>query len=541
MSYYLIDNFAKGLDLRRSPELAIPGTVRKMTNAYVNHGGEIEKRKAFVKETTLTAYGQTAAYKNRITGPFAAPGYPGAVFFRHRHNSLPGGSFTAGAGTEAESYTVGSGYNAQKFWVAKSTASLTNFGALMQGGSYSEFSNNGYVVEAYVDSVTKTFRQDHIYQTFTDDEPTSEAVVAANISRPFQQILQDKGYVVDGDVLYASAVGDPADMAGTGSGALQLSSQGKSIGNAVALADYYGDLAVFGRRGVQFYSVDPDFDLTQYLRRIENSLFAGRSVVGYGDGDVIFLARNGVRSLQARDSSNLAQVTDVGSPIDHIIETALAYADTEEEPLFSGGAPDLPVADYYNVATSIVHPETGQLWLCLKDKIYVYSRFPASRVSAWSVFDLPTPAAANLSPVNGPIKSKWVGDIERINETLVLRNFADEVYVYGGASGESYDDSPAIVETPFLDMGTPNDNKYFTGLDLVCEGLWEVYASVQPVADDREISWFKVAEVNGRTRGLPKLSLEVQGDQIALRFISRSKYAARLAQIGIFFSAGSEK
>lgn len=540
MSYFLIDNFAAGLDLRRSAEMAVAGSLRRLDNAYINEGGEIEKRKAFVKEETLTAYGQTAAYKNRITGPHAVPGYPGAVFFRHRNDSLPG-SFTAGGGSIAAYHTVGDGYNQQKFWVAKSTVALTNFGALMHAGSYSEFSSNGYVVESHVDNVSGEFRQDHVYQSFTDDEPTSEAEVTANQDRAFQLTLQNKGYVVEGGVLYASAVGTPQTMTGTGSGSLNLSTQGRSIGRAIALADYYGQLAVFGRRGIQFYSVDPDFAATQYQRRIEGSVFAPRSIVGYGDGDVIFLARNGVRSLQARDSSNLAQVTDLGSPIDRAIKADLNYLDADDEPIFSGGSPDASNADFYNLAKAIVHPETGQLWVCLRGKVYVFSRFPASRVQAWSSFELPQPATANLSPVNGPVKSRWVADIEQVNETIVLRNFADEVYVYGGASGESFDDSPAIVETPFIDMGTPGDNKYFTGLDLVCEGYWEVEASTRPVADGMETPWFRVAEVNGRTRGDPRVSLNCQGTQIALRLTCRSPYAARLAQIGIFFKKAAEK
>lgn len=542
MAYYLIDNFAAGLDLRRSAEMAVAGSVRRLDNAFINEGGEIEKRKAFVRDAVLTAYGQTANYKHRINGPFEVPGYPGAVFFRHQHNSLPGGSFAAGAGSFAESYTIGSGYQAMKFWAMKNTLSPGGgIGALYRGGSYSQFSNTGYLVDAYWRADTKIPFTDHVLVTFTNDEPTNNSVVTVNDGHGYHMVLKNKGYSVDGDILYSSAVGDLVDMAGTGSGFLNLSTQGASIGEAISLADYFGQLAVFGRRGAQFYAVDPDFAANQYLRRIDLSLFAPRSVTGYGDGDVLFLGRDGIRSLQARDSSNLARVTDVGSPIDRLIRAELQYDAEEQEPIFSAGDADQPLADFYNMATGIVHPDTGQFWLCLKDKIYVLSRFPASRVQAWSAFDLPTPLTANLSSVNGPVKSQWVADIAQINETLVFRTFADEVFVYGGDNGETYDDSPVIVETPFLDFGTPGGNKYFNGLDLVCEGLWEVEASTKPVADYRDVQWIRVAEIDGRTRGISKVPMQMQGTQIALRLTCRSQYAARLAQIGIHFNKGADK
>lgn len=542
MAYYLIDNFQGGLDLRRSAEMGIVGSVRELSNAFVNEGGEIEKRKAFVREETLTAYAQTAQYKNRVAGPYEVPGHPDAVFFRHFYDSLPGGSFVSGSGSLAELYTVGSGYGQQRFWAMKNTLNPGGgLGAMLRSGSYSQFSNNGYCVDAYYRADLKTEFTDHAYVTFTDDEPTAQASVTANDGRSFQKVLKNKGYVIDGDVLYVSAVGTPNVMTGTGSGSIDLSTQGASIGEALAIADYYGQLAIFGRRGVQFYTVDPDLALTQYQRRVEASMFAPRSLIGYADGDVIFLGRDGIRSLQARDSSNLAKITDIGSPIDRKIKEELRYDTTEAEPIFSAGDADRTIADFYNLASSIVHPDTGQLWIALKDKVYVFSRFPASRVTAWSTFDLPVPLTANLSTVNGPVKSRWIADMARINETIVFRTFADEIFVYGGATGEVYDDTPAVVVTPFIDAGTPGDNKYFRGIDLVCEGTWEVEASCVPVADGMQIPWVKVAVIDGRTRFQQRVPFEMQGTQIAFRLTCRSSYAARLAQLGVYFTKGSEK
>src|SRR6187397_1019760 len=49
MAYEVVENFAAGLDNRKSPLTAPGGTLTRLKNAAVNPGGEIEKRRAFVK------------------------------------------------------------------------------------------------------------------------------------------------------------------------------------------------------------------------------------------------------------------------------------------------------------------------------------------------------------------------------------------------------------------------------------------------------------------------------------------------------------
>jgi hypothetical protein len=47
MAYIVVENFSAGLDTRRHPLTARPGTLQALKNAHVSRGGEIEKRKAF--------------------------------------------------------------------------------------------------------------------------------------------------------------------------------------------------------------------------------------------------------------------------------------------------------------------------------------------------------------------------------------------------------------------------------------------------------------------------------------------------------------
>lgn len=47
MAYIVVENFSAGLDTRRHPLTARPGTLQTLKNAHVSRGGEIEKRKTF--------------------------------------------------------------------------------------------------------------------------------------------------------------------------------------------------------------------------------------------------------------------------------------------------------------------------------------------------------------------------------------------------------------------------------------------------------------------------------------------------------------
>src|SRR5438093_8506849 len=51
--FFQVANFKYGLDSRRAELSAQPGTLVKCENCHINPGGEIEKRKAFVKDGVL--------------------------------------------------------------------------------------------------------------------------------------------------------------------------------------------------------------------------------------------------------------------------------------------------------------------------------------------------------------------------------------------------------------------------------------------------------------------------------------------------------
>lgn len=133
-----------------------------------------------------------------------------------------------------------------------------------------------------------------------------------------------------------------------------------------------GRLVVLGNRSIQIWTANGDpkqFNLAQVLDNIgTNAPLSGQQV---GDYDFLFLDPDtGVRSLRSREVTLNAYVDDLGVPIDSLIQAALVGYDA------SG-------------ACGVVDPVSKRYWLFLKDKIYVFSMFRSSKISAWTTF-LPT-------------------------------------------------------------------------------------------------------------------------------------------------------
>jgi hypothetical protein len=534
-----VENFANGLDLRRSPDTAPPGSLRVLRNAFINEGGEIEKAKAFYRHPELTAYGQTANYKGRITGPHrievATLGF--AYLYRHRHNSLPTSGWTAGGGGVAASRSAGvsAGYPVT-IWAMKSTNAMVDYDTLFHAPSVAHFGTETHIIERFEPTVASSVDVQH-FEIAHDSagQPTGETVITANNNRRAFMMLRDKLYVDLYRQVAASAVGNPGDMAGTGSGIFDTRTQSYPIGLIVGFGEYFGQLVVIGTRGAQFWSVDPDFAKNQYDRTIPLSALAPRAIIGYGDGDVAYLGRDGVRSLRARDSSNIAAVADFGSPIDRLIRGELAEGGVFTETT-NGTARRSDL--YYHLPIMQIHPSTGALWLFLKDKIWVYTNYPAAGVRAWSQFDLPTPDPANVSARAGTLKSRWAADACQFVDDIAFRNFADETYIYGGLDGAAYDSSMCEVVTPHMDMGKPGAEKDLAGVDLSCLGTWTIQVSLDPT----NVVWETIATVTNSTFRLTGiLPIDLKASHIALRLTSTSASLARIGQIVLYYDEGAKK
>lgn len=274
--------------------------------------------------------------------------------------------------------------------------------------------------------------------------------------------FRNRVFAIAGKTLYFSGIALPTvwnDVNGTGNGFLTPSDYLGSAENLIALAHYQGRLVLIGEKTTQIWSIDPDPALWQQVQVLEGlSTVAKDSVRSLGDLDVLMLTTGGVRSLRVRDSSLNAFVEDIGSPIDSLVIAKL------------GASSAAQIA----AACAVIGPTTNRYWLFIKDTIYVLSLFRDSKVVAWSTY---TPTYWD-----GAAQTAFVPKGFVVHNGTVYVDTADAIYVYGDTGGATYDNSPVVIELPWLAMKQIATRKATEGVDNIFSGTWVMKAGNDPVS-----------------------------------------------------------
>jgi hypothetical protein len=232
---------------------------------------------------------------------------------------------------------------------------------------------------------------------------------------------------------------------------------------------------------------------------------APRSVVNFGDGDVFFLSDTGVRSLRARDSSNNASVSDIGTPVDDRLNPAVQALPGEGRGCLA-----------------IIDPVSGRYWLAVGKTIYVFSYYPGGGVAAWSTYSLP------FAPT----------DIVTTGNRVFVRGDDDYVYAYGGATGRDFgSDYTCTVEPGLIDAGKPATTKHVTGFDVGCEGEWEVWLGTDPGnIPGRDY----IGKIDRPSWGLERWQAAGVGTHFSLRLQHRAAGRAILSSLAVHYDEGMQ-
>ena len=270
---------------------------------------------------------------------------------------------------------------------------------------------------------------------------------------------RNRVYLGLGSQFNFSENGDPTswEEQNPGAGFVEYLSEFGSQDTIVAFGQLQGRLAVIAERSIQLWQVDADpanFQLVQTLDNI--GTLSALAVQQQGDLDVLFLDATGVRSIRSREVTLNAYVDDVGSPIDVFIQVALDAV---------GGSG----------ACAIVEPQTKNYWLYLNGIIYVLSRHPSAKITAWSEYE---PRGDNNATFAA---QKFVV----LNRRVYCRSTTRGFYVYGGATNTVYDQYAIVtLQTPYLDDKRPGNKKSFQGLSHAKEGKWEISLSADPQSNN---------------------------------------------------------
>ncbi len=370
----------------------------------------------------------------------------------------------------AISAVAGSGSTPNGFVVSRSVVGdMTAGTANMAGGSAA----TGQVKQQWTATVSGTFEAVDVFTITLNGEGftvTGNATGTGTTAVTWKK----KVYVTTLSLLFFCGlnnptvwvqVPDPAVASQTGAGFINFSSQDSGSEVLTGTGVYQGNIAVFSEAVSQIEFVDVDETANAHLHTVKNTgTRAHKSVVQFGNNDLFYLDEvSGVRSLRARDSSNAPETDDVGTPIDSHI---LAYLET--------------ITDQQVIDSVGLIAEEGRYWLAINERIYVYTFFKNSKISAWSFYE----------PGLGQID-----EMVRIRKNIYVRA-GDTIYQYGGSAGTTYPgaaETPISVKLPFMDLGKAGHEKTLDGFGMGALNEWDIEVLPDPDDETKKGAQFTVS------------------------------------------------
>ncbi len=529
MPYFLIDNFNGGMDTRRNTAAPAGSTMREIRNGFVNRGGEIERRRSFVMNETVTLGFRGTSDSHMVFGPYPLWDRLAVGYVVH---TVPSTS-----GTDWVADTSGAGVVLPDGDIFHQFFGYTSIGVdrdLPRIDATSFYPDRAIVTFTYRFDATGSLSTSTLDLTIpiTNYGPSATAVVIGQKIFPRGPTTMLGGHISRFGTLFGvgpnsfnllkHATLDPTSVGGTGSGSVDIRSNGERVGSPRSIREYYSQVALFCDYGVQFWNIDSDPAAWSYDRSIAGEGLIGiRTPIAFQGGDILYLTATGVRSLRARDSSNFAISTDIGSPIDGEIKAALA---------------NTPLAG--DVATSVTHIAEGHIWLFLADEVFVLSPYRGEGISAWSIYDLPAKNETyhkDRHEFTGYDANRWVLDASPVSSTVCMRTAGNVVYTYGDpeeAGGTHYaSDYTTTVITHYFGVQDPFTDKVFNSVDVTASGTWTIEYSLDPENE----TWTEIYSGAELTHGLADIKIDQTAQLIALRLTTTDASAATLSQIAIHY------
>jgi len=577
MAYFVVENFGLGIDRRRPQVVGVNGSLWEAINCHLTRGGDVEKRKAFVEWRPLPAetFGMAGASNAlHVFGSAAPPTMPGDVTYQqlvhpagfgnivsvddvtiyngkcyvaatfddgmtfHFYDGVVVPGFVSGrarpdmgnlagvldhlvsiitdtqvtvAKTSPTTITITHNTVNTAFTV---TTDVVNNGAASTLTPVRTTAASGGVAEVWTLTIAGTFTaKDRYSVSIAVGSGLATWYGAYEFPAECGTILfttNSKVYQLAGSILSFSAVGNPMLWDATndaGAGSINMANHSSGNDELTGIETFQGSTAVFSRRAVQIWTTTEDPDNNAYKQTLKNTGTRSQgSVLSFGDVDVFYLDETGIRSVKARSGTNAGFVSDIGVPIDTYVRDITK--NVSEATL--------------RAALSCIEPIDGRFMLFIGDRVLVFSYFPSAKMTGWTSYT-----------------TEFTSEALSVLDNRVYIRAGNTIYLYGGDTGEVYDDCEVTVELPFINGGKPGTMKVVSGMDIISQGSWEVTARIDPregaeslVVDYGTLSGVTVQD--GMSAG------GVTTPFIAPRLINQQDGPVTLSQVIIHYEPGSE-
>lgn len=406
--------------------------------------------------------------------------------------------------------TTGSGPNGFVVVVTVAGDVTVNADGTMTGGV------DAVTAVAQVNTVTVggTFEEADQFTVTINTTENYTVTGAASGTGTTVQTFKKKIYSVASSNLYFSALNAPTQwIAGVDPGFINMASETAGEETLTATAEYQGLMAIFSKNQIRIWSISEDSSLNTYIETVQNTgTVAPESVKAYGNNDVFYLANTGIRSIKARDSSNAAYVSDVGTNIDTHVR---AYLDTLTEAQIAA-------------ATAIIEPLDGRYWLAVGTRVYVFSYFPSKKISAWSYYDLDI----------------TITHFAKVGDRIYCRGTDsggnDGLYLYGGTNNDTYpnDDEDIVeIQLPYINAKDPASDKDLMGFDILATNNWKVETLPDPNDDTVKVNHGIASKI---TYDKPRYALTGVHSLFGVNLTCSKSGSATLSALALHYNNKSE-
>jgi len=470
MPSIVFDDWAGGLDLRRSVSMSAANVLFLLKNCYITTGKAIKKRPCIIIVTTLEAgtVGLKAAggKLNTFYGEGAQIIHSNPLF---RSNRVPN-HITSEAPIKihyAENFNgflyVSAGYAsavqpASHHYLDDATDAWEPSTAYAFGVFVRPRVPNGFRYQVNGLSGTGTSGASDpawglIVGDNTIDNPGANQIswrcqtyVANNGNCPHSKQVKKIGqkiYAASGSDVRFCATAAPKDWeTADDAGFIPSGINAAGSDTVTALGDYRGKLGIFYADSTQLWKVDPDPALNELVSNAENIGTLHYDTPRAFANDLVFLSKMGFRSVTLSVLSDDIQENDIGSPIDKL-----------RSEIADGDEPH-----------SIYFPRLGQLWIVNGSRVYVITYSKSNKITAWSVYDFPV-EFSDVTVLDNEVYGRSGNDVYRFDQTI----FNDD--------GEI---PLCEVEMFFQDGKLPGHLKMFIGLDTAVIGTSSIAFRYDP-------------------------------------------------------------
>lgn len=267
----------------------------------------------------------------------------------------------------------------------------------------------------------------------------------------------NKVFVGDFDVTKYCATNDATDWSTEqDAGYLPTGLQAVGETNVTALGIYRANLIAWTASSMQVWQVDPDPANMAFIDSVEGAGTSFyRSPAGMGN-DLFFLSLLGVRSVGITATTGTMGGTDIGSPIDPLVRSALAGMAAGTDPI------------------GVYYANANQYWLFIGAQVFVFSLSMPAKVKAWSRYTF----------------AFTVTDVCTLGGSLYVRDSNNNVYVLDETvfadNGVNYE---VDVQWQWLGLGAQGVTKMIIGMDAI---LYE--SSATPVGTYLSIGYDETDE-----------------------------------------------